>query len=122
MRFFGRGATVLRMTRKIITFVPANHHAMHHYWVYFMSNRRGNVLYTGVTNDLERRVREHRSGTVPGFTQKYRCHCLLYYEEYRDVRLAIAREKQLKGWLREKKERLIDTLNPDRVDLAADWE
>ena len=94
---------------------------MHRYYVYFMSNRNRNVLYIGVTNDLVRRVKEHRSGEIPGFTYKYRCHHLLYYEEYNDINLAIAREKQLKQWNRKKKEQLIDSLNPDRIDLAADW-
>jgi len=95
---------------------------MHRYYVYFMSNRNGNVLYIGVTNDLMRRVREHRSSEIPGFSQKYRCHFLLYYEEFNDINLAIAREKQLKGWIREKKEHLIASTNPNRMDLAADWE
>lgn len=87
-----------------------------------MSNSRGNVLYTGVTNNLMRRVKEHKNGVVPGFTDKYRCHSLVYYEEYGDVLSAIAREKQLKGWVRRKKEALISSINPDRRDLAADWE
>jgi putative endonuclease len=94
---------------------------MHRYYVYFMGNHTGNVLYVGVTNDLTRRVREHRSGETPGFTSKYRCYHLLYFEEFNDINLAIAREKQLKGWTRAKKERLIVSLNPARTDLAADW-
>ena len=87
-----------------------------------MSNRNGNVLYIGVTNDLMRRVREHRSGEISGFTYTYRCFHLVYYEEFNDISLAIAREKQLKRWIREKKERLIASSNPDRIDLAAGWE
>jgi len=70
---------------------------------------------------LIRRVREHKSGEIPGFTKRYRCHMLLYYEEYPNVRDAIAREKEIKGWLRVKKERLVASINPERVDLARDW-
>lgn len=95
---------------------------MHCYWVYFMGNSGGNVLYIGITNDLMRRVHEHRTGAVPGFTKTYRCRHLLYYEEYSDALTAIAREKQLKKWIRKKKEHLIASTNPDRIDLAADWE
>lgn len=91
------------------------------YFVYLMGNGNGQALYTGMTNDLVRRVQEHKSGEIPGFTKRYRCHELLYYEEYTDVRGAIVREKEIKGWLREKKERLIASMNPRRSDLAADW-
>ena len=82
-----------------------------------MSNTNNTVLYIGVTNDLVRRVTEHRSFTVPGFTQRYCCDKLVYYEEYSDVEQAIYREKQLKGWKRIRKDELIDSVNPDRVDL-----
>ena len=74
-------------------------------------------LIIGVTNDLERRVTEHRSGTIPGFTQKYNCHKLVYFESFSDVEQAIAREKQLKKWSRSKKDALIDTMNKERKDL-----
>ena len=82
-----------------------------------MSNDFGTTLYIGMTNDLERRVAEHRSGLIPGFTKKYNCHKLVFFEVYSDVNQAIDREKQLKKWSREKKEALIDTINKDRVDL-----
>ena len=82
-----------------------------------MSNEFGTTLYIGMTNDLERRVAEHRSGLVPGFTKKYNCHKLVYYEVYSDVNQAIDREKQLKKWNRAKKEALIDTMNKERKDL-----
>ncbi len=95
---------------------------MNQYWVYVMSNKHRTVLYTGVTNDLERRVAEHRSGTIPGFTAKYYCHCLVYFEEHNDIEVAIAREKEIKSWARWKKEYLIKGMNPKKVDLAADWE
>ena len=88
------------------------------YWVYIMSNKTRSVLYIGVTNDLYRRFLEHKNGTIPGFTKKYRCHHLLYYEEYKSIEDAIVREKELKGWVREKKEKLIATINPQKIDLA----
>ena len=92
-----------------------------HYYVYMMGSASGRALYVGVTNDLQPRVLEHKNGETAGFTSCYRCYALLYYEPYSDVRDAIAREKQIKGWLRERKERLIETMNPGRVDLAADF-
>ena len=87
------------------------------YYIYIMSNKTDSTLYVGVTNDLERRVAEHRSGAIPGFTEKYHCHKLVYFERYSDVNQAIAREKQLKKWSRSKKDWLIDTMNKERVDL-----
>ena len=85
-----------------------------------MTNR-SRTLYTGVTNNLERRVYEHKQKLIPGFTQKYNITMLAYYEETPDVRVAIAREKQIKGWLRSKKIALIETLNPIWEDLSAEW-
>ena len=87
------------------------------YWVYIMGSDNGKVIYIGVTNDLDRRVHEHKAGLIDGFTKRYRCHNLLYFEEYGDIRNAIAREKQLKGWVRNRKEELIATINPERKDL-----
>jgi putative endonuclease len=87
------------------------------YYTYILSNKNDTTLYIGVTNDLERRVAEHRSGTIPGFTKKYNCHKLVYFEEYSTIDQAIAREKQLKKWSRPKKESLIDTKNKERIDL-----
>ena len=87
------------------------------YYTYILANKNDTTLYIGVTNDLQRRVAEHRSGMIPGFTQKYNCHKLVYFEEYSNVDLAIAREKQLKKWSRAKKEVLIDTKNKERIDL-----
>lgn len=84
---------------------------MRQYFVYIMTNR-SRTLYTGMTNDLERRVEEHRSKLVPGFTSKYNITQLVYWEEYKDVRDAIAREKEIKGWLRSKKIALIESINP----------
>ena len=93
----------------------------HDYFVYIVSNNTRSTLYIGVTNDLERRVSEHRSGEFRGFAQQYHCVHLVYYEHAREVRDALAREKQLKGWRREKKNALISNLNPHWEDLAGDW-
>jgi putative endonuclease len=90
---------------------------MRDYYVYIMSNRT-HVLYIGVTNDLLRRVEEHRAGTLGGFTSKYKLRRLVYYEHSNDVVAAIAREKQLKNWRREKKITLIEKMNPTWSDLS----
>ena len=87
------------------------------YYVYIMTTERNMALYIGVTNDLLRRVYEHRNGLVSGFIKKYQVHKLVYYETGRDVAEAIAREKQLKSWRRDKKLALIDGFNPDWRDL-----
>ena len=87
------------------------------YFVYILTNQFNRVLYTGVTNDLERRLYEHRSGTVPGFTSQYRCHKLVYLEETPSICSAIEREKQIKSWRRAKKVALIDQHNPGWGDL-----
>ena len=94
---------------------------MHKYWVYIVSNKYMSSIYIGVTNDIERRIWEHKYGSIKGFTYRYKCSHLMYYEEFADVNQAIAREKQLKGWKRDKKIELIVSLNPERQDLAADW-
>lgn len=86
------------------------------YYVYILSNQTNTVLYIGVTNDLHRRLYEHKSGQINGFTQKYHIHKLVYFEEYTEVNYAIAREKQLKNWVRSKKSRLIETQNPNWND------
>ena len=91
---------------------------IHQYWVYILSNKTHSVLYIGITNDLYRRYMEHKNGIIEGFTKKYRCHSLLHYECYTDVNEAIAREKELKGWSREKKETLIKSANPNFWNLA----
>lgn len=82
-----------------------------------MSNRSRSVLYIGVTNSLERRVWQHRAGETEGFTSRYNLDRLVYYEDYPDALQAIAREKQLKGWSRAKKNALIEALNPAWEDL-----
>ena len=85
-----------------------------------MSSLNNTTLYIGVTNDLERRVKEHKSGEIPGFTQKSHCCKLVYFEEYSDIYQAIVREKKIKKWRREKKDLLIKSKNPDLKDLADD--
>ncbi len=91
------------------------------YYVYIMTNKRKNVLYVGMTRDLHGRVSQHKYKVVPGFTSQYNVNVLVYYEEYQYVYDAILREKQLKGWRREKKERLIRTMNPGWHDLSKEW-
>lgn len=91
---------------------------MRSYYVYIMTNPSRTTLYVGVTNDIVRRVWEHQTKQTEGFTKKYNCVCLLYYEEAGNLLVAIEREKQIKGWTRGKKEALIDTLNPTREDLS----
>ena len=87
------------------------------YFVYIMTNKSG-TLYTGVTNNLERRVYEHKHYLVKGFTNKYKIDKLVYFEETSDINAAIAREKQIKGWLRKKKIALIESMNPGWNDLS----
>ncbi|UBM62442.1 GIY-YIG nuclease family protein [Candidatus Sulfidibacterium hydrothermale] len=84
----------------------------HNYFVYIMTNKYKNVLYIGVTNDLERRVEEHETGKYEGFTKKYNCHFLIYYEHFTRIDHAIDREKEIKKWRREKKNKLISAFNP----------
>jgi putative endonuclease len=89
-------------------------------YTYIMGSDTG-TLYIGVTSDLDTRIRQHKNGTFEGFSKRYGCTRLLYYEEYGDIRTAIGREKQLKGWRREKKLNLIRTANPEFKDLAEKW-
>ena len=93
---------------------------MKDFYVYILTNERRTVLYTGMTNDLQRRVSEHWIKFAnKGFTKRYNVNRLVYFETYREVRDAIAREKQIKGWLRCKKEALISSQNPKWSDLTA---
>lgn len=90
----------------------------HDYFVYIMTNDRRSVLYTGVTNDLARRVSEHQSGQIKGFTQRYRVHSLVYFERFRYIQDAIAAEKRIKGWTVAKKRELIVSMNAEWNDLS----
>ena len=88
------------------------------YYVYILSNNTNTTIYTGVTNDLLRRVYEHKHEMAEeSFTAKYKVHKLVYYEATSDVRSAIQREKQIKGWIRAKKNKLVETMNPTWRDL-----
>lgn len=94
---------------------------MQKYAVYIMTNVNNNVLYIGMTNNLERRVWEHKNGEGSVFTKKYKCVKLVYYEEFYNVNDAIYREKNLKDYRRAWKLNLIAEENPDMNDLSADW-
>ena len=87
------------------------------YYVYIMASHSG-VLYIGVTSDLNKRVGEHKEGLIPGFSKRYKVNRLVYYESMGEVNDAIAREKQIKRWRREKKVKLIETMNSGWNDLA----
>jgi putative endonuclease len=88
------------------------------YFVYIVSNFKRTTLYIGITNDLARRITDHRSESIPGFTARYHLTDLIYFEEYTQPIEAIKREKQLKGWRRSKKEKLITHINPTWNDLS----
>ncbi len=90
---------------------------MRRYFVYILASARNGTLYVGVTNDLARRIHEHRTNAVPGFTARYAVHRLVWFEQYADPETAILREKRLKKWNRAWKIRLIEEKNPDWVDL-----
>tara|TARA_B100000315_G_scaffold82309_1_gene75440 strand:- start:664 stop:954 length:291 start_codon:yes stop_codon:yes gene_type:complete len=90
------------------------------YFVYILTNK-SKTLYTGVTNNLIRRVSEHKEKKIHGFTRKYNINKLLYYEVTNDVYAAISREKQIKGLLRSKKIALIESINPESCDLSENW-
>src|SRR5512135_1803487 len=94
---------------------------MKSYFVYIMTNRKKGTLYVGVTNNLLRRVHEHKSKAFDGFTSMYNLVRLVYFEETNDVLAAISREKRIKGWLRAKKLALIEGLNPGWKDLSEGW-
>lgn len=94
---------------------------MRSYYVYILASGKNGTLYIGVTNDLVRRIDEHRQGLVEGFTKKYHVDILVHYEEFPDPESAIAREKQLKNWKREWKTGLIEEDNPGWRDLSLDF-
>ena len=93
----------------------------HWYYVYILTNWNNRVLYTGVTNDIEKRLYEHRHGENDGFTKRYNVHKLVYYTDFRSIDDAIAFEKTVKGWTRAKKNALVEEGNPYWKDLSADW-
>ena len=91
---------------------------MQAYYVYILTNIKRNVMYIGVTNDLEKRIADHADGRGGAFTRKYRLSTLVHFEEFQYVDEAIAREKEIKGWRRSKKDTLIEASNPTWADLA----
>ena len=93
---------------------------MREYYVYMMTNV-SRTLYTGVTNDLVRRIAEHQQKAIPGFTSRYNINQLVWYEATSDVRSAITREKQIKGWKRRRKVALVTSANPNWTDLSEQW-
>jgi putative endonuclease len=100
--------------------IVGGHVARSQFFVYILASW-SRVLYTGVTRDLLRRVHQHRLGQIPGFTQSYHVTRLVYFEETPSARSAFDRERQIKGWSREKKIRLIESTNAGWLDLAKDW-
>jgi putative endonuclease len=91
------------------------------YYIYLLANWNNKVLYVGITNNLMRRVYEHKSKLVKGFSEKYNLTKLVYFEETTDIYTALAREKEIKQWRREKKDQMVNITNPDWVDLSKDW-
>ncbi len=83
------------------------------YFVYILTNKNKSTLYVGVTNNLQRRLQEHRHGLNSGFSKKYNCHHLVYYEQFGDISNAITREKEIKSWRRDKKNALVNSFNPE---------
>ena len=92
----------------------------YNFYVYIMASK-SRVIYTGMTNALSRRVFEHKTGRIPGFTEKYKVHRLVYFESWQYVRSAIAREKEIKHWTRQRRVELIESTNPTWEDLAENW-
>ena len=94
----------------------------YNFYVYMLTNKPNEVLYTGITNDLEKRIWQHRNLRGNGFAHRYNCDRLVYYEWYQDVRQAIERETQIKSWSRSKKDSLIASMNPEWRDLSEEWD
>jgi putative endonuclease len=93
---------------------------MNSYCVYILASKRNGTLYTGLTNDLKRRVYEHKNDLIEGFTKKYKVHHLVYFEQTSDIASAIVREKRIKAWKRKWKIELIEKMNPEWKDLYCD--
>ncbi len=109
---------ILEYLIDIMFFLDIN--IMNSYWIYIMMNNYNTVNYTGVTSDLVGRVYQHKNKLIEGFTKKYNVTKLVYFEEYNNINQAIAREKQIKGWIRKKKIALIQSMNPDFRDFYDD--
>ena len=113
---YARISTTLRMTRtkkrRATRRRDLGRKGEQMYYVYILTNKTDTVMYIGVTNDLRRRLYEHKNEQIEGFTKKYHVHKLVYFEEYSEINDAISREKQLKRWVRSKKNWLVETKNP----------
>lgn len=92
------------------------------YYVYILASKKNGTLYTGITNNIYRRVHEHKKGLIPGFTKNYKVHRLVHVESYQNINDALLREKQMKKWKRQWKIKRIEEHNPDWKDLALEWE
>jgi putative endonuclease len=91
------------------------------YYIYLLTNWNDKVMYVGITKDLMRRLYEHKNKKITGFTSKYHVHKLVYFEETEDVLTALAREKEIKKWRRQKKNDLVEKKNPEWKDLSSGW-
>ena len=91
------------------------------YYIYILASKRNGTLYIGVSNNLERRIYEHKNHLIKGFTEKYNVHMLVYFEQTDNIQSALQREKQLKKWNRKWKLNLIEKMNPDWKDLSRNW-
>ena len=91
------------------------------YYVYILTNDWGNVMYVGMTSNIERRLYEQKQELADGFTKRYHVHKLVYYEQTNDAYAAVTRERQLKGWTRKRKNELVETVNPNWEDLSTSW-
>ncbi len=119
-RFLVGKNRLLEMTERRIADSDGIAAMTQNYYMYIMTNR-SRTFYVGITNNLERRVYEHKQKLIDGFTKRYNISRLVYYEVFTDVRDAIAREKQVKDWRREKKIALIESMNPTWKDLSTEW-
>ena len=117
------GGAIMPGTRKPLVTRPVQPPGLldRYSYVYMMGSSSRRALYTGVTASLNKRVYEHKNDLVEGFSRKYKCHRLVYFETFEHISDAIAREKEIKGWRREKKNALVELINPEWNDLSKDW-
>ena len=115
-------ASLCHVERSETSLISSDSMRNHDYWVYILTNKGNTTLYIGITNNIARRLYQHRHGDVEGFTKRYCLKRLVWIEHFRHVRDAIACEKKLKGWRRSRKIALIEQTNPRWLDLSDDWE
>jgi putative endonuclease len=122
------GAAATEKSRRFLPVIAARNDKArgfmkeYNFYVYILTNWNNEVMYIGLTNNLERRIHEHKNKLVEGFTAKYNINKLVYYEHGTDVHAAMAREKEIKKWRREKKNDLVMTMNSEWKDLSLEWE